>query len=252
MKKLCKKIVVANDFQIPFHDRKLLKLFNKFLKYFKPSLLIINGDLLDCWMISDFDKTPKTGMDFSDELKLGYQVLKDWRRIMKDKEIWYIEGNHEWRLKKYINRIAPELFGLLSLPELLKLKELNIRWIGTNKLANKWIDTYVKIGDIYVGHYDKVNRHSGYTAKNLVDYKGVSLIQGHVHRGGVHYRRTLNSQQITAIENFCMCSLNPNYISEPNWQQGFSVIYLESKKTFVYPIHIKDYEFYWADKKFEV
>jgi len=30
------------------------------------------------------------------------------------------------------------------------------------------------------------------------------------------------------VENFCLCDLNPHYISLPNWQLGFSTISSDS------------------------
>jgi len=37
-------VVIANDFQIPFHDEKALLLFKMFLRRERPDWLIMNGD----------------------------------------------------------------------------------------------------------------------------------------------------------------------------------------------------------------
>ena len=52
-------VVVANEFQIPFHDEKALGLFKQFLQSEKPDWLVLNGDFQDFWEISSFDLTPR-------------------------------------------------------------------------------------------------------------------------------------------------------------------------------------------------
>src|SRR5207244_13546940 len=67
-------VVVANDFQIPFHDEKALALFKLFLRREKPDWLGLNGDFQDFWEISSFDLTPRTGKAFIDEIKIGKNI----------------------------------------------------------------------------------------------------------------------------------------------------------------------------------
>jgi predicted phosphodiesterase len=185
-----KKLVVAGDFHVPHHDSILFDLFLKFLSDFQPDYLVINGDFLDCFAISKFDKIPHSGR-MKDELELGWGLLKKIRDAIPETEISYIEGNHEFRLRQYIIRNAPERYDIApDLPELLELNQFNIEWVGTKEGASKWVDTYKRFGQLYVGHWDRVNKHSAMTAKNLVEDKGISLIQNHVHRGGTYHKRT--------------------------------------------------------------
>ena len=251
-----KKMVVIGDLHIPHHDRLLLLLFKKFLKYFKPDILVINGDLLDCFEISRFDKVPKEGQSLQEECDMAYDILKEFRDILPDAQIDYIEGNHDWRLKQYLIKKAPELYGLrgLSIPSLLRLKELKINWVETQEGSSQWIDTFKQYGKLYVGHWNKVNKHSAMTAKNLVEDKGVSLIQNHVHRGGMFCKRVIDGTQLVGIENFCMCSLQPSYTNNVNWQQGWTVVYLKDKshRFHAYPLQVIRYKFFFEGKEFTV
>jgi hypothetical protein len=52
-------VAIANDFHVPFHDRKGLKLFLRLLKDERPEWLVLAGDFQDFWEISSFDKTPR-------------------------------------------------------------------------------------------------------------------------------------------------------------------------------------------------
>ncbi|MDA2921156.1 metallophosphoesterase, partial [Desulfobacterota bacterium AH_259_B03_O07] len=242
--------VVANDLHVPHHDEKALKLLERFLVDQQPDVFIINGDFLDMWEVSQFDRVPKFGKSLTQELKEGRKMLQRFRKILPKAKIIYIEGNHDFRLRKYLIRNAPELYGLpgLSIPDLLGLKELNIIYKPVKEGANKFSDNWIRLGDLYVGHWDKVNKHAGYTAKNLLDDKGVSLLQGHTHRHGVSARRYVDGKELIGIENFCLCRLDPYYISKPNWSQGFSVVYRKkrTRRFHVYPIIFVEYKFFFG------
>ena len=124
-----KLVVVANDFHIPFHDEAALALFKRFLREEKPDWLILNGDFQDFWEVSRFDLTPRTGKEFREEIAMGRRILRPLRRMLPKARITWIEGNHEFRLRKYVIAHAAELYGLpgLSVPELFRLRDLAIR-----------------------------------------------------------------------------------------------------------------------------
>ena len=84
-------VVVANDFQIPFHDEKALALFKLFLRREKPDWLVLNGDFQDFWEISSFDLTPRIGKEFIEEIKIGKKILKSFRRTLPRARITWIE-----------------------------------------------------------------------------------------------------------------------------------------------------------------
>jgi UDP-2,3-diacylglucosamine pyrophosphatase LpxH len=251
-----KLVVVANDFHIPFHDEAALALFRRFLREEKPKWLILNGDVHDFWEISRFDLTPRIGQDFRDEIALGKAILRDFRRLLPRTRITWIEGNHEFRLRRYLIQNARELYGVpgLSVPELFDLKRLKIDYVACHPAASRFIDNFIRVGNLYVGHWDKVAMHGGYAAKGLVENKGVSILQGHTHRFGAHARTTVDGRVLVGIENFSMCRRQASYVANPNWQLGFSVVYLEpvSGRFHWYPIEIRDRGFVWKGKEYWV
>lgn len=251
-----KKLVAAGDFHIPYHDPVLLGLFYEFLNNFKPDILVINGDFLDCFSISKFDKIPNRGLSLKNEISLGKDILQRFRNILPNAEIYYIEGNHEFRLRKITISQAPGLYDLTTLEEQLELRRLNIKWIGTKENASKWVDTYKRFGQLYVGHFNKVARHSAYTAKALVEEKGISLVQAHVHRLGKYYKTLEDNNQtkLVGIEGGCMCDTNPSYMGHANWQQGWVVAYIDtqgSERFHAYDIPVLGYKFFFNDKIYE-
>ena len=92
--------VIANDFQISFHDERALLLFKIFLRRERPDWLILNGDFQDFWEISSYDLTPRTERDFQREIEIGRSILRSFRRSLPHARITWIEGNHEFRLRK--------------------------------------------------------------------------------------------------------------------------------------------------------
>jgi predicted phosphodiesterase len=240
------KSVCISDLHLPFQDKKALKLILKFIEQFEPNKIFINGDLIDCWEISKFVKPLYLDIHLVDEIMETRKFLYDLRYIAPDAEIIYIFGNHEFRLETYISNHARELYGLdgLTLEEQLLLNQFKIKPVNNHLKEN-----YYQYGKLLIGHFDKCTQHSGYTAKNLLERIGMSLIQGHTHRGGVSYKRTYNGT-IAAFENFCLCDLNPKYCQKPNWQLGFTTIIKDKESDFfkVTPREIVKYKIAYGDK----
>ena len=74
----------------------------------------------------NYDLTPRTGKEFKQEVEIGKSILRSFRRSLPRARITWIEGNHEFRLRKYLIQRAKELYGLsgLSVPEIFDLKRL--------------------------------------------------------------------------------------------------------------------------------
>jgi predicted phosphodiesterase len=249
-------VAVANDFHVPFQDEAALALFKRFLRRERPDWLILNGDFHDFWEISRFDLTPRMGKEFREEIAIGKQILRSFRDILPRARITWIEGNHEFRLRRYLIQNARALYGVpgLSVPELFGLKALDIEYVACHPLASRFTDNFIRVGALYVGHWDKVSMHGGYAAKGLVENKGVSLLQGHTHRFGAHARTTVDGRALLGIENFSMCQRQASYIANPNWQLGFSIIYLEpaSGRFHWYPIDIRHQGFVWSGREYRM
>lgn len=243
------KALVITCLHAPYHDKKLFKLFIKFLKYFKPNYLFLLGDISDWYGISKFDKNPKRINSLGGELKITRDLLKQISKASPDSKKKLIKGNHEDRLRRYLWR-HPEIASLgeefLNIPQLLKLKDYGISYY------EEGFDYH----GIYISHGDRYSRYSGYSAKLAMDDSTCNLIQGHSHRGGTHYKtvwRRGKPKQYVAQEAFCMCRLNLEYgTKRHNWQQGWVVIYTDPKSSYfqIEPVCVVDYKFQFNGKMF--
>jgi UDP-2,3-diacylglucosamine pyrophosphatase LpxH len=175
--------------------------------------------------ISKFEKPLERHATLAEEIEEARYVLLTLRSAALQSRIIYIFGNHDYRLKAYIARNARELNGLrgLSLEEQLDCKELDIDVVNNNTKEN-----FYKYGNILIGHFNKSSKHSGYTAKALLEDKGLSVIQGHTHRLAAIYKRDYDSMK-GGWECGCLCELDPAYCNIPNWCQGFCVIHTDKK-----------------------
>ena len=214
------KSIVFGDLHIPFHDDKAVLLMLKFLKLYQPDRIFINGDLLDCWSISKFAKPVDLEVHLADEITEAKDFFRCLRKIAPKAKIVYIFGNHEFRFEKYLAQEAGMFRNLegMSLQEQLKCDHFE------NEVINKHLkENYYRYGHLLIGHWNKANKFSGYTVKNLMEEKGMSMIQNHTHRGAQIFKRDYKDIYC-GVENFCLCDINPHYLSLPNWQLGFCTI----------------------------
>lgn len=223
--------VVLNDIQIPFQDNRVLKLVTDFAVRLRPDGVILNGDVVDCYSISDFDRNPLSRATLQREIAGAQRLMAAFQAVPK--KIW-IGGNHEDRLRRHVWK-NPKLIAALDpktrervvqaldFPEVFGLGEVGFEW-------RPYGATY-SLGKLLVTHGSIVSKHSGQSAKAHLEKYGQSVLIGHTHRGGVHYKRDIHGVH-GAYENFCLCRLDPEYAQHPNWQQGFSVVHVNDNGHF--------------------
>src|SRR5437667_3838140 len=142
-----------------------------FLRRERPGLLILNGDLQDFWEISSYDLSPRSGTEFKREIEIGRSILRSFRRSLPHARITWVEGNHEFRLRKYLIQNAKELYGLpgVSVHDIFDLRRLEIEYVPCHEQATKCTDNLIRVGDLYVGPWDRVSKHGAYAAKVLIE-----------------------------------------------------------------------------------
>lgn len=224
------KFIVISDIHYPYHDAKAIKCVLDFIQDKEVNTIILNGDILDFYDVSSFDKDPDRVNSLQKEIDMSTKFFKKLRTIKPDARIEFIKGNHEYRLERYLKK-HPELYSLdaLKLPNLLDLKKYNI----------EYSDKGIKLGNLKIIHGDMVRKFSAYTARGELEKHDSSGISSHTHRGAAYFYRT-PERYLAWYESFCLCDLNPEYINEPNWQQGFLYGYVEKDSFAVTPIPIVD------------
>ena len=233
--------VVLSDQHIPFHDPVIEDLTIEFLREHKPKVIHLLGDVLDFYSLSRFDKDPARKQSLQGELDDATKYFARLRNACPRARIIYSEGNHENRLRRYLWSQAQALSDLRSLTfeELLGLDKYRIEWVDASKPY--------RIGNLLFIHGELVRRNSGASAKGHMDKFGCNVIHGHTHRLGAHYHRTFDTM-MGAWENGCLCDLNPEYATCPDWQNGWSVVWFHGDIFHVEQVCVTDHEYVYHGK----
>ncbi len=207
------------DEHAPYQDDEARAVALKIVEEFRPHGLLRGSDQLDFYNLSRFDKDAKRMMfgNLQRELDDAFGMDREWRDAAPDSVMYFVEGNHEQRLNKWLCR-HPEMVGLdaLKLSNLLQLPERGIE--GVFKEINLG-------GYLVVKHGRYVRKEPGWSAKAEMEHEKfqISGVSGHTHRMGLH-RATTRSGIIEWHEGGCLCQTDPDYIDRPNWQQGLVLV----------------------------
>ena len=225
-------LLIVGDTQIPFQDDRAVAVMMKLAENLPITHVYAIGDIIDFYAISSHLPNPARRVQLQEELNLGHKFLASLNEVTPNAQHFFVEGNHEDRLRRYIWAHAPELAGtdMVQLPSCLGLDRLGYTHIPYPRGIHH--------RTLYLVHGDLVSKHSAYTAKQMLEHYGSSGVSGHTHRLGSHYRTNLGGIH-GWWENGCLCRTdNVEYDNWPNWQQGFTIVTFIGDQFFVTPVPI--------------
>jgi len=246
MSKINKSLhVILSDVHVPFEDKEVCQLAFNFIKREKPGTVHLLGDICDFYTLSRFDKDPSRKLTLQDELDATKAWLGKLRKCAPKAKIIYSQGNHEARLTKHLKSKARELASLksLNIPDLLGLDEYNISYLLED-------DAYMIGNDITLVHGEYC-RASGQTPKEYWLRLGTSVIMGHTHRLTT-LRHTSKKGTKQGWENGCLCTMDPEYMRYPDWQQGWTVVQTCGDMEEVRQILVKNGAYMYNNKLYKV
>jgi hypothetical protein len=210
--------VVISDLHIPHQNPAAEAIVLAVCRDLKPSIVVQNGDQLDCPQISNHLKDP-TQMN---RFRRDRELLDHWNDRLKlaspgAKHYW-LDGNHENRWKRYILTNASEISDL---PE-LEPKNL-FHHVQHGFEYHEYMEPIFPYG-ICVLHGNVARNISGATSRAMLSKWGCSGISGHAHRREQVMHRDYSGTSEWHVSG-CLCDLNPKYTTNPNWNLGFNLIY---------------------------
>lgn len=215
-----KTYLITNDWQIPYHDVEVIEgLFMPFLRWLQPYGFIWNGDIVDNHSLSEFSKDPLNKPDLLHEAEIARHYMGRIRDVKSIKLCYWIGGNHEDRLRRYMWQHASRLQLAVDQTFESVFDTKRYRFI-----YRPYGYTHA-LGSLDVTHGSIVRAASGGSAKAHFDKRGGSVIIGHTHRLGSYYRTNSKGTHV-AYENGCLCSLKPEWVQDPDWQQGWAVVHV--------------------------
>lgn len=211
-------VIIGSDIHIPFQDNKAVEAFKSYCKEIQPSAIVLNGDVLDFYKLSRFVKGE--GRNPYEEISECQELLKSLKEACPNSEIYYVIGNHETRLETYVLNNAPHLASLVEdVFTIIKTKDIGV--IGCSE---------VLINDNFICTHGKLlGSKAGMSAMKEIEKHYMSGASGHTHRLAKFLTRKAR-RKFVWLETGCLCDLNPEYVQDPDWQQGFAVIQFENSK----------------------
>lgn len=237
-----KKVMITGDYHIPFMDDKAYNVMKAYVKKYNPDVFVINGDFLDCYSISEFDKNPSRKSSLKDEIESGRKILRDLRKSLPKKtEIYFLDGNHDYRIERRLWKdfetyeVASEY---MNVQNLLNLDTLDIKYVRGDMDYWKKDNGHLQLGDVIVMHGDNrmngasSSKYAGYSAKNTMMTIQSSVAINHVHRLAIVNHKTPYSS-LVGME----CGMLAQHTGTANWQQGFVTFELIDGKSVNHQIH---------------
>lgn len=216
-----KKVGVLSDIHIPYHSIEAVTIAIDYLKKEKVDAVILNGDTLDFYQLSRFDKDPRK-RSFAHELEAGRKFLESIQMALKC-PIYFKIGNHEARYEKYLMIKAPELLDIseFRLEYLLQFDKYNTRLVSDKTIMKLNHLNVIHGHEFANGVFSPVN-----VARGLYMKGKVSAIQGHNHQTSSHTESDMNGKMTTTWSLGCLCELHPAYMPLNKWNYGFGIVEL--------------------------
>lgn len=164
------KVWFIPDLHCPYNDKRATELMFQAMEGFRPDVVVIMGDWIDCLAVSHWSKDPRRVMTLKEEVDKAGEYLD---RIEAKKKI-YIAGNHEDRLQRYLQEKAPQLLDFCDIPNILKLKERGWSYVPYKG--------YTSIGKVHLTH--DVGSAGRYNVFKTLDTFQSSVVTAHTHRLG--------------------------------------------------------------------
>jgi hypothetical protein len=249
------KAVLYGDVHFPNQDDRALAVLMAVVADYEPDVLVCMGDLLDCYLLSAFDKNPAVLSTLQDEIDMARTHLHQMAQIAPNARRIFLEGNHEDRLRRLLwnlqdrNRTLTTLRDVNEALEWTSLLHLDeIGWEFVPHLGSAQANQNV-LPKFLLKHGTVVRKWSGWSARAEWERYGKSGASGHCHRLGMFFHRDLRGNHVW-VETGCLCDLEPDWLPSPDWQNGFVVASFE-KETGAFaiePVYIHNGSAMWRGK----
>lgn len=224
---MLKTHLVIPDAHVPYHDEKAYQTMLKICKPLNIASVHLVGDFGDCYGVSDYDKNPDLG-DLAElylqEMLQVNEKLDELSDLFPKAEKNYCEGNHEFRLNKFIYKNAPALRKSLSYQSQIRMDQRK-DW-NWHPFTPKQASEVKGANGLYVRHCPF---SSGSLQANAIK-AGDSFIFGHTHHLAYDsFTTKLSGRKIYAINAGWLGDENApvfDYVkSRPDWGKGFVLVH---------------------------
>lgn len=222
------RVLILSDVHLPYHSQTALKLAIQYGLDHRATMVLLNGDIVDCFSLSRWEKDPGK-RDFPGEVRTGRQFLTGLRKTFPRAKLCWKAGNHEERFVSFLRMKAPELLGLPEFEwgSVFGLKDLGVQWVDGKRP--------IRLGKLNVIHGHEYR----FAIQNPVNpARGLFLrakdhgLCGHFHQSAHHSDKTIEGKIISCWSTGCLCNLTPEYAPLNPWGWGFAFVNVDASGGF--------------------
>lgn len=217
------------DTHAPYHDPVAVAVAAAACRALKPRRLVIIGDFFDFYAVSFYAKNPRRKALLDDEIEAAREVV-DTIVSLDVPEVHWLDGNHEYRLARYVAEKAPALTGLVRGVRDLLPKHWHYKPYGEMLRCGKML---------YCHDFGRAGVNA--SRQGLVDV-GANIAYGHTHqlnmctigqqRGDAHV--ALNCGWLGGLEHI---DYKHAALAKRTYQHGFGVV-RQDKRGNVWPVPV--------------
>lgn len=214
------------------------------LELLKPKQVVRLGDHIDCGgflaqhHVLGF--VPETTYSFAEDVAAANEFLDQCQERTGKIKDWYIVGNHEARIEKWIVKEtlrhqadAEYFYQMFGTGSVLSLEKRGIQIVNRNETYHGLSKRgTIRLGKCLFHHGTRCGVHA---AKATLDDLGGNIVFGHTHRISSHVKETIDGV-IGAWSVGCLSQLHPVYgdTRVSNWAHGYAIQVVETDGTFLH------------------
>lgn len=126
-----KTLVIGDAHVDQYQDLRRFRALGEYIRDTKPDNIVAIGDFMSMNCLSAWDKDKRKKMEgqrYEDEIYAGNYALDIMGKVPKNTHLVFLEGNHEERLKRYLD-YDPTFDGHVSIAKDLRLYERGWEWV---------------------------------------------------------------------------------------------------------------------------
>lgn len=228
-----KLVALIPDTHRPFHHRRAYNLMLNVLSDLSSKLseIVILGDYADYYSVTSHQKDPRLPQMLEREVEDVNDGLDELSGNFPKAKITYIQGNHEYRLERYLQERAPAIFGMVDNQTLFKIHQRpNFRWIPYGPAQ-----CYRVAGSKLFARHEPFGSSSKTTAARGL----CSIVFGHTHR--------MEESHIVGLDGKGHVSFSVGWLGDKRkdqvfgyvkahhqWQLGFGLVWVDPKTRYFY------------------
>ena len=222
------RYAVLNDIHFPYESQAYYRALDIIASWDNLEAIYLNGDIVEIETLSRHPRSSDTISNFQYEVDYANKRFDEIQARFPDIPVHLVEGNHCYRLFRYIRDVCPELWGMLEYPTLFRFSDRGWRFYPYG--PGQW----VKCGkaDLWLRHEPLSMGLS--SSKLTADRCLVDVLYGHVHthQYSVIKKHGPVTRLIKAYAGGWLGDISKPIFdyrgSKDNWVQGFNEITCET------------------------